>query len=102
MAQLEQFTRTEKVASKNISRILDTSEKLCHCLGMQKIFVLTVNGSHAETTRAEFIAGLTARGASVEFAPSRLGNFEVVRVNKQPVARAFASKSELLNYLANN
>lgn len=67
---------------------------------MTKLFVLTVKGNHTETTREEFTAGLVARGATVQFGQSRLGDFEVVRVNGQPVARAFKSQVELLAYMA--
>lgn len=67
---------------------------------MNKLFILTVSGKNTETTREEFSAGLVARGATVQFAQSRLADFEVVRVNGQPVARAFKSKIELLEYMA--
>jgi hypothetical protein len=67
----------------------------------ETLHILTVKGSHTTTTRAEFVAGLNARGAVVEFAQSRLGEFEVVRVNRQPVARAFKTKSALLAYILN-
>lgn len=64
------------------------------------LFILTVKGDHSSATRGQFIAGLQARGATVQFAQSRLGDFEVVRVNNQPVARAFKSKTDLITYLA--
>jgi len=71
-----------------------------YCGGvMNPLFVLTLNGNHTKTTREEFVSGLQAKGATVTMAPSRLGNFDVVRVNGQPVARAFASQAEMMAYM---
>lgn len=64
------------------------------------LFILSIKGSHSKTTRAEFISGLQSRGATVTFRPSRLGDFEVVRVNEQPVARAFQTLTAMLEYMA--
>jgi hypothetical protein len=64
------------------------------------LFILTVKNTHTETTYGEFTTGLQSRGATVEFKPSRLGDFDVVRVNRQPVARAFKSRAGLLAYMA--
>lgn len=63
------------------------------------LFVLTITGTHTKTTRAEFVGGLEARGATVSMLPSRLGDFDVVKVNGAPVARAFASESAMIAYL---
>lgn len=67
---------------------------------METIFILTLNGLHSKSTRANFIAGLSARSASVQFAQSRLGDFEVVKVNGQAVARAFKSAASMLAFMA--
>ena len=63
------------------------------------LYILTIENNHSKTSRAEFVAGLTARGASVQFGQSRLGDFEVVKVNGQAVARAFKSESSMIAYM---
>ena len=67
---------------------------------MAKLFVLTLNGNHTETTRDQFIDGLKAKGATVEFGQSRLADFDVVRVNGQAVARAFKTQVDMIAYMA--
>jgi len=67
---------------------------------METLFILTFNGLNSKATRDQFTAGLTARGATVKFGQSRLGDFEVVKVNGQAVARAFKSATSMLDYMA--
>ena len=63
------------------------------------LFILTVANTHSKTTRAEFVSGLSARGVSVKFAQSRLGDFEIVKVNGQAVARAFSSEASMIAFM---
>ena len=63
------------------------------------IHILSIKGNHSTATREEFIAGMQARSAEVELMPSRLGDFDVVKVNKQAVARAFKSQGAMLQYM---
>ena len=65
-----------------------------------KLYILTIQGNHSATTRGEFVSGLQARGATVQFGQSRLGDFEVVKVNGQAVARAFKSEADMVAYMA--
>lgn len=65
---------------------------------METLFILTLAGNHTQTSRSDFVSGLTARGASVQFGQSRLGDFEVVKVNGQAVARAFKTEGALITY----
>jgi hypothetical protein len=67
---------------------------------METIYILTLAGNHSKSTRFDFIAGLTTRSATVQFNQSRLGDFDVVKVNGQAVARAFKSESSMLAYMA--
>jgi len=66
----------------------------------ETLHILTIVGTHSKATRADFIAGLQSRGATVQFGQSRLGDFEVVKVNGQAVARAFKSQIAMLGYMA--
>lgn len=66
----------------------------------ETLYILTTTGLHSSSTRSAFIAGLESRGATVEFRESRLGNFDVVKVNGQPVARAFKSQADMIGYMA--
>jgi len=68
---------------------------------METLFILMTSGQHSSATRNEFVNGLTAKGATTEFLPSRQGNFEIVKVNGRPVARAFKSQAALIAHLAN-
>jgi hypothetical protein len=67
---------------------------------METLFILTTSGKHSSATRNDFIGGLQARGATVDLMPSRLGDFEVVKVNGQPVGRAFKSQCAMIEYMA--
>ena len=67
---------------------------------METLYILTLAGNHSKSTRSDFITGLTTRSATVEFTQSRLGDFEVVKVNGQAVARAFKSDAAMLAYMA--
>jgi hypothetical protein len=66
----------------------------------ETLHILTIKGNHSKSTRAEFVAGFQARGATVQFGQSRLGDFEVVKVNGQAVARAFKSQIAMIGYMA--
>jgi hypothetical protein len=67
---------------------------------METIYILTLTGNHSKAARSDFIAGLTAHSATVQFSQSRLGDFDVVKVNGQAVARAFKSIASMLAYMA--
>jgi hypothetical protein len=66
----------------------------------ETIYILTLNGNHSQSTRAEFVGGIQSRGATVQFGQSRLGDFEVVKINGQAVARAFKSQAAMIAYMA--
>ena len=66
----------------------------------EKVYILSIKGSHSQSTRADFVSRLKSFGATVEFGKSRLGNFEVVKVNGQAVARMFKSQLEMIQYMA--
>jgi len=67
---------------------------------METIFILSLNGLHSKSTRADFIAGLSSRSVAVQFTQSRQGDFEVVKLDGNAVARAFKSEAAMLAYMA--
>ena len=66
----------------------------------KELHILTIKGTHSKCTRANFIAGMESRGTTVQFAQSRLGDFEIVKVNGHAVARAFKTAFDLMAFMA--
>jgi hypothetical protein len=65
------------------------------------LFILTNNNTKSECTAEQLVSCMLAKGASVELIPSRAGDFLNVRVNGQPVARAFSSEEARLAWFFN-
>lgn len=66
------------------------------------LYILTIKGTKSDATRKEIIDGMTARGATITLAQSRIGDFEVMLVNSQAVARVFKTEAARFEYFKNS